>query len=245
MRQVVVWCAWIGVVAGVVPASGQTPEPESPWAATASVGLAFTSGNKDSSTFNAGYDVTYDPGHRHTISSDALYIRSETNGERSTDRFAVNARDQYRLHDGFFVFGQNRYLRDRFKEIDYLAAPAAGLGYRLLDSEEASLTLDVGIGGVWEKNTGRGVRKSGALTLDQKLRRQLTDTTVLRQTVSALWKTENLADRLFTVGASISVSMTTRTQIKLEWVDSFKNRPPAKTVQRNDMSVIVGLVFKN
>jgi putative salt-induced outer membrane protein YdiY len=227
------------------PARGQTAGEESPWSGTASVGLAFTSGNKDSSTFNAGYDVTYDPGAKNVVKSDALYIRGETDGAPSTDRLAWNARDQFQFHDGFFVFGQTRYLRDRFKEIDYLVAPTAGLGYQIFDTEATSLTLDAGAGGVWERNTGRGVQSSGAVTLDQKLEHQLTPTTAVRQTVSALWRTEDFSDALFTFGASISVSMTTRTQIKLEWVDTYKNRPPVKAVQKNDMSVLIGFVFKN
>jgi putative salt-induced outer membrane protein len=205
----------------------------------------MTSGNKDSSTFNAGNDVRYAPQTRNLNTSDALFIRGTTEGELSADRLTINVRDEFRFHDGLFVFGQNRYLRDRFKEIDYLVAPTAGLGYKILDTEATTLSLDAGVGGVWEKNTGRGVQASGAVTIGEQLTQSLTDTASITQSISALWKTENLRDALYAVGAGISLSVSARTQIKLEWLDTYKSRPPMPGIQKNDMSVLVALVFKN
>jgi putative salt-induced outer membrane protein YdiY len=67
-------------------------------------------------------------------------------------------RDEYRLSTRAFVFGQNQYLRDEFKNIDYLLAPTAGLGYKLFDTATTKLTVDGSVGGVWEKNPGLDVR---------------------------------------------------------------------------------------
>jgi hypothetical protein len=44
-----------------------------------------------------------------------------------------------------------------------------------------------------------------------------------------------LDDALYAVGAGISLSVSARTQIKLEWLDTYKNRPPVPGIQKNDM----------
>ena len=63
-------------------------------------------------------------------------------------------RDQYRLTPRSYVFGQNQYLKDQFKEIDYLVAPTGGLGYKLFDTAATKLDVDGSVGMVWEKNPG-------------------------------------------------------------------------------------------
>jgi putative salt-induced outer membrane protein YdiY len=226
-------------------AHGQEPEPPlKVWTTSAGVGLALTSGNSDTSTFNANYSVAYDPHQRNVIKSDGLFIRGMTEGELTTERLALNVRDEYRI-DGFFVFGQNQYLRDAFKEIDYLIAPTIGLGYKVADAERTALSVGGGAGAVWEKNRGALVRSSGAITLDEQFRHAISSTATVTHAFSGLWKTDDFADALYQVGAGIAVSVSTRTQIKLEWLDTFKNKPPGEAVRKNDISVLVALIYKN
>jgi hypothetical protein len=66
---------------------------------------------------------------------------------------------------------------------------------------------------------------------------------VLTQSLTALYKTEELSDTLYTFGAAVTASMTTRTQLKVEVVDSYKTRVP-DSIGNNDVAVIVGLVFR-
>ena len=77
--------AYLVTVVGVVllsgaPAWAQAPAAPKIWTVAASAGLALTHGNKDSSTVNAAYDLTYDPQTRNVVKSDALLIRGKTEG---------------------------------------------------------------------------------------------------------------------------------------------------------------------
>jgi putative salt-induced outer membrane protein YdiY len=91
-----------------------------------SAGLALTSGNTDTSNINAAYDLVYNPQTKNVVKSDALFLRGETDGVLSAHRSGINVRDEYSLTPRMFVFAQNQYLRDEFKNIDYLVAPTAG-----------------------------------------------------------------------------------------------------------------------
>jgi putative salt-induced outer membrane protein YdiY len=135
-------------------------------------------------------------------------------------------------------------LQDQFKDIDYLVAPTVGLGYRLTETGPTRLSLDAGLGAVWEKSPVEDLlQTSAAITVAQKLSQQISSTTVLTQSMTALYKTEELSDALYTFGAAVTASMTTRTQLKVEVVDSYKTRVP-DSIGNNDVAVIVGLVFR-
>ena len=238
-------CVWgTMLLASAVTASAQAPAPMTPWTGAVSAGLAVTSGNTDTSTFNAAYDVTYDPKTSNLVKSDALLLRGKTQGVLSTDRFALNLRDQYKLNGRAYVFGQNQYLRDTFKNIDYLLAPTAGIGYNVLGTMTSKLEVDLGAGGVWEKNPGRDVTHSGAITAGEKLVQTITGTTTLTQSVSALWKTTDFGDSLVNTGVGLAMAVSSRTQFKIELQDSYKNKPPTAKIKKNDLATILALVFK-
>ena len=241
--------AHLVIVVGAVLLSGasawaQAPAEPKIWTVAASAGLALTHGNKDSSTVNAAYDLAYDPQTRNVVKSDALLIRGKTEGELTASRLGVNVRDEYKLHDGLFVFGQNQYLKDEFKNIDYLLAPTGGVGMRVFDTMQTKLTVDAGAGGVWEKNPGLDVRSSGAVVAGEKLIQTLTATTTLTQSISALWKTKNWDDALYTFGVGVAATVSAHTQLKVEVLDTYKNLPPLPTIQKNDVAVLMALVYK-
>jgi len=244
MRVYVVTIAGAVLLSGA-PAWAQAPpaEPKT-WTVAASAGLALTAGNTDSSTVNAAYDLTYDPHTRNAVKSDALLIRGKTEGELIADRLSVNVRDEYKLTTRLFVFAQNQYLRDEFKSIDYLLAPGGGVGVKLFDTMQTKLSVDVGAGGVWEKNPDIDVRSSGSVITSEKLSQTLTATTMLTQSVSALWKTKDWSDSLYTFGVGVAATVSTRTQLKVEMVDVYKNLPPGPTIKKNDVALLMAIVYK-
>ena len=235
--------AFILVQASTAVAQAPPAEPKI-WTIAASAGLALTSGNSDTHTINAAYDITYDPKTRNMVKSDALLLRGETEGTTSANRLSVNVRDEFRIGARTFLFGQNQYLRDEFKNIDYLLAPGGGIGYRIFDSEATKLSVDTGIGAVWEKNPDVDVRTSGAVTVSEKFMRALTSTATITQAFSGLWKTKDWDDSLFAFGAGIAVAISARTQLKVEVLDTFKKLPPVPTVQQNDVAVLMAIVYK-
>jgi putative salt-induced outer membrane protein YdiY len=226
------------------PSSAQTPPAPKIWTVTASAGAALTTGNSDTSSLNAAYDITYDPPNRHVIKSDALALRARTDDELTANRIGLNVRDEYHFTPRVFVFGQNQYLKDAFKSIDYLLAPTGGIGFKVIDTPATKLGVDGSAGGVWEKNPGLDVSASGALAVGQKLTQTLTSNTTLTEAFTGLWKTSDFEDSLFTLGIGIAVSMSTHTQLKLEALDTFKNKPPDPTIERNDLALLFSFVYK-
>jgi putative salt-induced outer membrane protein YdiY len=227
------------------PAPPAAPPPPPPvWTVSASAGWSFTHGNSDTSSVNLGYNIVYDPQTKNVIKSDGLFLRTKDHGELSADRLGLNGRDEYHLTDRAYVFGQVQYLRDQFKDIDYLVAPTAGLGYKLIKMPNTELAVDGGAGVTWEKDTGLDLDTSGAVMFDDKFTQKLSPNATLTQTFSALWKTKDFGDALYITGLSLAAGLTAHTQLKIEWIDTYKREPPSPAIQRNDNAIVFALVYK-
>jgi putative salt-induced outer membrane protein YdiY len=143
-----------------------------------------------------------------------------------------------------FLFAQNEYLRDKFKQINYLVSPTAGFGYRLVNTEQVVLTLDSSLGGVWEKNIGKELASNGALNTGERLDWNISSTAKLTQNVTGLYKLDSFSDALYNFGLALAASITGNSELKVEILDSYKTRPPDPAVQKNDVAFVTSLLFK-
>lgn len=226
-------------------APAKAPEPPPPvWTGSIGAGLALTSGNSDTSNVNLSFKAVRDPKTKVVFSTEGLWIRGTGNGELTADNAMLGAKLSRAIGARGYVFGQFQYLRDSFKAIDYFLAPTVGAGFKLVDSEKAKLSADVALGPSWEKNPLTGVKSKAALVFGQKASYAFSKTAALTQGFNAALVASNWGDGLYTFNVGIAASLTTRTQLKFEVVDTFKNRPPTAEVKKNDVSTLVSVLYK-
>ena len=235
-------------IVATAPAFAQAPaapEPPPPtWTGTASAGVAVTSGNSDTTNYNLGFDITRTPKARNVIKTTGLYLRGDQNDEVIVNRMLFGFRDEYLLTGRTFVFGQIDYLRDPFKLIDYLIAPTAGVGYKVIDTVPTQFAIHGGGGTTSEKNPDVDLRTSAALTAGERLQMQLTPTTVLKHATTALWAADDFEDGLYTFGIGIGVQIAQRMLLSIDLLDSFKNKPPTPETEKNDVALVTSITTK-
>lgn len=207
-------------------------------------GFAITGGNTDTQSFNLSGELTRDPGTRNLISGTASYLHGTQNDTLNVDRTAVNVRDEYTLSGRTFLFGQMDYLRDQFKGIVFLWAPTGGIGHRVIDSEATRLVANVGAGGILEKNPGLDPGKSGSITAGQRFRQNLSSGATLTQSIAALWKTDDFADSLTNFSVGLTTTLAGNLEVKVEFIDSYKNKPSSAALEKNDTSFVTAFVVK-
>jgi len=224
----------------------QQPTPPDPgtWNGTAGAGLALTNGNSDTVNLNFAFDVTRDPKTRNVLKWNGLYLRGEQNDAVVANRLSLAFRDQYTLTQRAYGFGQIDYLRDTFKLIDYLVAPTAGVGYKLVDTTVTKFSTDAGLGVVWEKNPDFDTRTSVALIAGEKLEHALTATSTLKHAASGLWKANELADGLYTFSVGLGTRISEQFQLSIDVLDTFKNRTPTPATKKNDVAVVTAITAK-
>ncbi len=226
-------------------AAAQAPQAPTPlYAGRFGGGFALTSGNTDTKNFNLSFGLVRDPKTKNLLKVDALYLRGSQNDVLSLDRSTVRIRNEYKVSQKAFVFGQMDYLRDEFKDIRYLLAPIAGVGYYLMKTDETSLSFSGASGGVWEKNSGGPVKKSGNLNAGQTFSRKLSSTAVFSGSIGSFWKTSDFDDSLTDLALGLTTSINNRLELKIEFLDSYKSKPPNTTIKKNDTAFVTAFVVK-
>lgn len=229
------------------PASGQ-PEPPPPlWTGSAGAGFAMNRGNTDTTNFNLSIEATRDPKTNSIWKMKALYLRGDTDGTATVDRFLGELRNERDLTERVYAFGQLQFLEDRFKAIDYLWAPAGGIGYRLIKEPMTTFNVDGGLGVKIEKDktdTGSVTHTDTVVTFSDKFEQKLSKTSSITQGFSALWKADDFGDVLYNFSAGVAASLTTRTQLKIEFLDTYASRPPTAAVKPNDVALLTAFIYK-
>ena len=211
---------------------------------SAGFGLSLTQGNSDTLNISATVDSTYDPKTHNAMRWNALFLRGKQNGVLSVNRFSAMFRDEYTVNGRVFMFAQLDVLHDTFKGIDYLVAPAAGVGYKVIDTKPTSLNVDAGIGGVVERDAGSPAIGNGSLTFSEKLVHQLSDTTTLKEAAAALLKMDDLANYLYTFQIGVAARVNSRLQLSVDLLDTFKNQPVDGLTHKHDVALVTSVIAK-
>jgi putative salt-induced outer membrane protein YdiY len=229
------------------PAAAQAPAPPPPppgWTGSFGAGLALTGGNTETFTTNFGYDVLRDYGTDVVFRSDGVYLRGSNGGVSIVDRSGANARVEYKVSPRLAAFGMTTYARDRFKDIDYLLAPTAGLSYQVVATERTKWTTDGSAGVVFEKNTGFDLATAGALIAGEGFSHKFSETTRFVHAASGLWKMNDFDDAFYTLSAGVITAVAGHFDLKAEFLNTYKARPTDPTLKKSDRSVVLSVVYR-
>jgi len=240
----------VGARAAAQPAAPAAPPPP-PWSGSAGFGLSLSRGNTTTSNLNISGEATHDPKTASVWKFKGLYLRGENEGLLAVDRLSLDARNERSFSTRTYGFGSLQFLRDQFKAIDSLIAPSAGVGYKLVATPATSFNVDGGFGVKVEKNSPDASRPTvmrrrtdAVVTLSDKFEHKLSKTAALTQSFGALWKAKDFEDALYTFAAGAAAALTSRTQLKVELLDTYASRPPMAAVKGNDVALLTALVYK-
>jgi putative salt-induced outer membrane protein YdiY len=220
------------------------PPPPPPWTGSLGVGLSLTSGNSDTSAFNLGFDIKYDPKTHSVFKAEALYLRSTANGETTADKASALARYEYKFTDRFYAFGQVSYLRDQFKNMTYLVSPMAGAGYYVVKEKTIELSLDGSVGGAFEKDSGYDATSSGAFGAGEAFSWKISPTATFTQRFGALWKMDDTSDSFYHFEVGLAATLTKSFELKVAYFVDYKNEPRPSTLKKTDTALVAALVYK-
>lgn len=249
MRKAVfaLFVAGVSLAAGSVfaqaPAAPAAPPPP-PVTGNVSFGLGVTSGNSDTTTVNAGYEFKWAPGGPNVFKSGGLLLYGKTEGVVSTEQAGLNVRDEYTLNPRTFLFGEVRYLHDKFKGIHYLVAPTGGVGFKVIAQPNAELLVSAGAGGTWEKNYGVDRKSNGAMTFEEKLTVKLSPAVTVGESFYSLWNISDFGDALYVFRASLTAALSGKLQFKAEFADTYRTEIPSTVKDKNDIALIMAVVYK-
>lgn len=221
------------------------PPPPPAWTGALGGGLSLTAGNSDTKSYNLDFALKHDPGEKGIFKADGFYLRADADGKATVDRTGLGTRYEYALGGGgrFFSFGEVRFLRDTFKDVERLVTPTVGLGYRLLDRDNLKFAVDGGVGLAFEKLTDLDGTTSGAVSAGESFNWKISKSASFVHSARGLWKMKDFGDAYYHLDAGVVASLTTRFDLKLSFVDEYKTKPPVGK-KKNDTAVLATVVFK-
>lgn len=232
------------------PCPEPPPEPPPPvWSGSLGGGLSLTGGNTDTNSYNLSFDIKRDPtktdpNARGIFRTDGLYLRTDTDGEATADRTSLGARYEHTLGGGrWFAFGELRYQRDRFKDVDYLITPGVGVGVRLVDTDAVYFAIDAGVGLALEKLREQDATTDGAVNAGEALRVELSESAAIIQHARAVWKMDDFGDAYYHFDVGLALRVVKRIELQLTFADDYKTLPPGG-LEKNDTSFLTTIAFK-
>ena len=220
------------------------PTPAPVWTGSLGAGISTTSGNTNTSNWNFSFKARRDPQTKTVLLAEGMLIRGSKDGELNADNSLLNTRVERRVNGKGYLFAHLTYLRDSFKSIDYFLAPTLGLGYPFYKTDAGSFAVDLSAGASFEKNPDLGVKSHSVVAFGEKFSRALSKTATLTQAFTGNVVANDLANGLYTASVGVAASVTNRTQIKVEVLDTYRTTPPTALIDKSDLSTVLSLVYK-
>ncbi len=118
-----------------------------PWELELSLGLNGSRGSTDSDNLRAGFSAAQET-NRNIFSLGLTYKYAREDSEDTENRFVALARNDWKLGDDspWSIFAEGEYEYNEFQNFESRVRGAAGLGYRIIGDENATLRVRVGAG---------------------------------------------------------------------------------------------------
>ena len=229
---------------GQTPAATATAAPTPAWTGSLGLGFSMNRGNTATTNFNVSFDAKSDEKKKGMWKFKGVYLRDETDGALSADRLLFDARYERAITTRVYGFAGVGFLEDHFKDIDYLWAPGAGLGYRVVATEKTTFNVDGGLGAKIEKNPGTDATTDVGVLSSDKFEHKLSKDAALTQGFTALWKASDFGDAVYTFTAGVAAALVKKVTLKVEVLDASNTRPPSTDIKKNDVALITSFAYK-
>lgn len=214
-------------------------------------GLLDSQGNAQARSANAVIDIAYITGHwKHALHASMLYGQSA--GIVSAERWDVAWQSNDHITPNFFVFGALRYERDMFDGFVYQGNGALGVGYHVIHTKSATLSIQLGAGYMLSRPEIVQILAPGVVSRAPQSRRdyaiasggldyeqQLSGTTML--TDKFLVNTGGF-NTLFVNDLALTVKVSTQLAVSLGYNIQDNTHPPGK-IKNLDTTETVNLVY--
>ena len=177
----------------------------------AELGLVTTSGNSDTQTINAKLGLTKET-ERWTHNADFAALNNASDDETTAEKYSFGWQSDRKLDEVSFLYVIASYEDDRFSGFDYQATLGAGYGYKAINEEKRTLTLEIGPGYRVNALPDGDDEKEVTVRLGEKFRWQFSDNAELEQYAIVETGEENTVSRL---GASVKSTLTGTLALKV------------------------------
>ena len=230
------------------PCPEPPPPPDPVWFGKADLSFLSTSGNTDTTSIGAGFELNYRP-KPWLFTIKGGYLKGATDGVTTAESFVGSLRASRDLTERIDVFAGAGYLRNRFSGIENLYNFDAGAGYKILLGPAHFLRVEGGFGYTREqdlvKDTGVLLPTRGYANARAGLgyKWQFTKNAAFTNDFTYLLDLDDTANWFITDKAAITAAISKIFALQASWTLLYRNQP-VQGFSHTDTATAVGLVAK-
>lgn len=189
----------------------------------AELGFVSTDGNSDTQTINAKLKLTTEnQGWAHQANLTAF--NNASGGATTAEKYTFAVQSDRKLDERSSLYMIATHEEDHFSGFDYQSTVGVGYGYKMIDDDERSLTLEAGPGYRMNAVTDGDKQNEITLRLAEIYSWKFSDTAELNQHLTIEGGDENTISNL---GASIKSSLTGSLALKVGFDIKHTDKVPA------------------
>lgn len=210
------------------------------WKRSASAGLTLTAGNTETAVASADLSIAgKNDQSKLNVGLNAVYGTESSDTTAQTFRaFSQYNRD---INDDIYGYIRADALHDEIADVDFRLTLGPGLGYNLINKEEASLGLELGGAVIYEKLGGESDTYA-SVRFAETYERQLSENAKVWQSVEFLPQVDEFDNFLLISEIGIESKLNEKLSLRVVLQDRFDNEP-APGRKRNDVKLISGVSY--
>jgi len=247
----------LALLGGLLAAAGSAHaqiKTDGLWRGSGGLAFSASSGNNRSNSLQLQADAQRaTPADKFTLGGSAHHASNKNGGtsETTSNKWGAFGQYDFNLAPRLFAFGRLGLDGDQLTDLNLRAGLAGGLGYRLIDTKDASFELFGGGGYTTDRYDtpqtigGRsGTRFSRtSLYLGEASSHQLTDSTRFKQRLDVYPGLSGDKARLAKFTTSLNVAISSALGLSVGVAYDYNSKPPAGT-KKYDLGVFTGLTIK-
>jgi len=224
------------------PCPAPTPTPTPLWTGNAQLSYAGTSGNTDTSSFGAGFQLFYKPSP-WTFSAEFAMLRASTDDIVTAESYAGKLRASRDLTARIDVFAEGIYYRNTFAGVDSRVGGTAGAGYKIIDEKSLLLRVEAGIGYTHEDPVIGDSFDYAAARAGLNFAWKFSKSAQFTEDVSFTDDLDNSDDWLFRSTTALAADLTSIFALKASYIYLYDN-VPTPGFKKRDTITSIALVAK-
>ncbi len=215
------------------------------WDSTVAVGVNVTSGNSE--TVGANGSVSVEKAgdvHEIRLVIEGNFGEAEIDGEteKTTENGKALVTYKYKLN-GSYLYSDNSVFHDEIAAIDYRLIVGAGVGYRVVKTDDAKLGLELGLAYVEEELTDGTNDDSISARVAARHDQNFGEHAKFWLAAEYLPNVDDTDDYLLNAEAGVEAALNSSLSLRVVAQDRYDSVVPVDR-ENNDLSVISALVYK-
>jgi len=212
----------------------------SDWDAVAGLGLSLTSGNTDTLLLSGDLTLARTWGDNE-LGVEGAFIYGENDSEVSSEFALARAHYNRIIADPFYFGVVGGFLHDDLADLNYKISVMPALGVHLINNDTTKLSIEAGVGYVWEDQGGVTDEYVG-FRAAQSFSYALSERSSIYETIEYLSELEDFENYSLVAEAGIVTRLTEKLSLKTLVRGTYDNTVPAD-IDDTDWSLITSLSY--